>query len=159
MNTLLHALYDDRRQAEHAIARLAAAGIEPGAIQVIGMADSQAVGGHMGGFGDSGAHMHDAARDHVGGFGDSGAHMHDAARDHVGSFGDSGAHMHDAARDRMGSFADSSKGADMADDLARAGLSQAEAQAAAARLSNGATLLLVRAEGDTAARATEILRA
>jgi hypothetical protein len=162
MNTLLHAVYDDPRQAEQATQQLRALGIAESAILSISsaMANSAEGRAHMGSFADSGAHMHDAERDHVGSFADSGAHMHDAERDHVGSFSDSEAHMHDAARDRVGSFANSASAAPPADlvgDLLRAGLSQADAQAAAARLGTGATLVLARVEGEAATRADAIL--
>jgi hypothetical protein len=163
MNTLLHAVYDDPRQAEQAIQQLKALGIAEGAILSITsvMATSAEGWAHMGSFANSGAHIHDAERDHVGSFADSGAHAHDAERDHVGSFADSGAHAHDAARDRVGSFANNAsatRDATLADNLVRAGLSQADAQAAAARLSRGATLILARVEGETATRAGAILQ-
>jgi predicted GNAT family acetyltransferase len=163
MNTLLHAVYDSPRQAEQVIQQLTETGIAEGAILSVtaAMANSAAGRAHMGSFADSGAHMHDAERDHVGSFADSGAHMHDAERDHVGSFADSGAHMHDAERDRAGSFADSASttpSVTVVDDLVRAGLSQANAQAAAVRLGTGATLLLVRAEGEQAIRAAALLQ-
>jgi hypothetical protein len=145
MNTLLHAVYDDPRQAEQATQQLRALEIVEGAILSVtsAMASSAAGRAHMGSFADSGAHMHDAERDHVGSFADSGAHMHDAERDHVGSFADSAP----AARD-----------ATLAEDLVRAGLSQADARAAAARLGTGATLVLARAEGEAATRAAAILQ-
>ena len=161
MNTLIHALYDDSRLAEQAIQELMAIGIAHNAILSVTSAMANSVAGqtHMGSFADSGAHMHDAERDHTGSFADSGAHMHDAARDHVGSFADSGAHMHDAARDRIGGFAGSaSSGQTLAENLVRAGLSDADAQAAIARLDMGATLVMARAEGDVATRAAAILQ-
>jgi hypothetical protein len=158
MSTTLHAIYDDPHFADQAAEQLAAAGIARDAIRLI--TSAQMAVGHMGGFGDSGAHTHDAARDHVGGFGDSGAHTHDAARDHVGGFGDSGAHTHDAARDRVGSFASASplRGSDDLDgELAQAGLVGDEARAALGRISAGAALLLVRVTADQAPRAAAIL--
>jgi hypothetical protein len=163
MNTLLHAIYDDPRMAEQVVQQLTAVGIAQSAILSItsAMANSAAGRAHMGSFADSGAHRHDAERDHVGSFADSGAHTHDTERDHVGSFADSEAHTHDAARDRVGGFADSASAAPkatLADDLVRAGLSQADAQAAAARLGTGATLVLARAEGEVATRAAAILQ-
>ena len=163
MHTLLHAVYEDPRQAEQATQQLRALGVAEGAILSItsAMANSAEGRAHMGSFADSGAHMHDAERDHIGSFADSGAHTHDAERDHVGSFADSGAHMHDAARDRVGSFADSASAvphAVLVGDLLRAGLSEADAQAAAARLGIGATLVLARVEGEVARRAAAILQ-
>jgi hypothetical protein len=157
MNTALHAIYDDPRLAEQAAERLMAAGITRDAIQLI--TSSQMAVGHVGGFGDSGTHMHDAVRDHAGGFGDSGTHMHDAVRDHVGGFGDSGTHMHDAARDRVGSFASAEprQGDDLAGKLAQAGLMADEARAAMGRISAGAALLLVRATADQAPDVAAIL--
>jgi hypothetical protein len=163
MNTLLHAIYDDSRLAEQVIQQLTETGIAKGAILLVtaAMATSAAGRAHMGSFADSEAHMHDTERDHVGSFADSEAHMHDTERDHVGSFADSGAHMHDAERDRAGSFADRALAAPivpLVDDLVRAGLSQPDAQAAAVRLDTGASLLLVRAEGEQAIRAAALLQ-
>jgi hypothetical protein len=163
MNTLLHAIYDDSRLAEQTVQQLIGMGIAQDAILSVtsAMANSAAGRAHMGSFADSGVHMYDTERDHVGSFADSGMHTHDAARDHAGSFADSEMHTHDAARDHVGSFADSASAApsaNLVDDLAHAGLSQADAQLAAARLGAGATLLLVRAEGEPAARAAAILR-
>jgi hypothetical protein len=163
MNTLVHAIYDDSRLAQQAIQELMAIGIAQNAILSVtsAMANSAAGQAHMGSFADSGAHMHDAQRDHVGGFADSEAHMHDAQRDHVGGFADSGAHAHDAARDRVGGFANSASSdsnSALTDKLVRAGLSQADAQAAIPRLGMGATLVLVRAEGEAASRAAAILQ-
>jgi hypothetical protein len=163
MDMLLHTIYDDPRLAEQAIQQLTALGVAQGAILPItlAMANSAAGRAHMGSFADSGAHIHDGERDHVGSFADSGAHMHDGERAHVGSFADSGAHMHDGERDHIGSFADSAPSApraSLADDLVRAGLPQADVQAAVARLSLGATLLLVRTEGETATQAAAILQ-
>jgi hypothetical protein len=163
MNTLVHAIYDDARLAEQAIQELRALGIAEIAMLSVtsAMANSAAGQAHMGSFADSGAHMHDAERDHVGSFADSGAHMHDAERDHVGSFADSGAHTHSAARDRVGGFADSASSGPkttLGENLVRAGLSPADAQSAQARLDMGATLILVRAEGEAAERAAAILR-
>jgi hypothetical protein len=145
MNTLTHAIYDDPELAQQAIQQLEAIGIARGALLLVtsAMANSAEGRAHMGSFADSGAHMHDAARDHVGGFADSGAHMHDAARDRVGSFA---------------SDAPANQSAELVDDLVRAGLSQADAQTAAPRLGMGAALLLVRAEGEPAARAAAILQ-
>ena len=123
----LHGIYDSAQAAEQAIAQLTAAGIARDAIKAIDMAAGMdAARAHMGIFAEGSAHAHGAARDHVGSFADSGAHEHDAARDHVGSFADSGTHEHDAARDHVGSFADPN---DLSSDLARAGLSQADAKA------------------------------
>jgi hypothetical protein len=96
----------------------------------------------------------------MGGFGDSGAHTHDAARDHMGGFGDSGAHTHDAARDKVGSFAGVEPprgGDDLAGELARIGLAGDDARAALGRVSAGATLLLVRATADQAPRVAALL--
>jgi predicted GNAT family acetyltransferase len=163
MNTLVHAIYNDARVAEQVIQELMAVGIAENAILSVtsAMANSAAGQAHMGSFADSGAHTHDAERDHVGGFADSKAHMHDAERDHVGSFADSGTHTHGAARDRVGGFADSASSGPnttLAENLVRAGLSPADAQAAIARLAMAATLVLVRAEGEAADRAAAILR-
>jgi hypothetical protein len=127
MNTLLHAVYDDPRQAEQATQQLRALEIVEGAILSVTSAMASSAAG----------------RAHMGSFADSGAHMHDAERDHVGSFADSAP----AARD-----------ATLAEDLVRAGLSQADARAAAARLGTGATLVLARAEGEAATRAAAILQ-
>ncbi|HEX5692782.1 MAG TPA: hypothetical protein VFX76_22370, partial [Roseiflexaceae bacterium] len=148
----LHGIYDSAGAAEQAIAQLTAAGITRDAIMAIDMAGGmEAARAHMGSFAEGLAHA--GASDHVGGFADSGAHEHDTERDHVGSFADSGAHEHDAERDHVGSFAD---GEDFAADLARAGLSNADARAVSARLNQGATLLLVRAEGALAEQADKI---
>jgi hypothetical protein len=150
MDNTLHAIYADMTAAERAAMRLAAAGVPQDAILMFGSGAER----HAGGFGDSGAHMHDAQRDHVGSFADSGAHMHDAQRDHVGGFADSGAHMHDAQRDHVGSFGDMTK---VADDLANAGLTRDAAQAAASRLAGGAVAVVVRATGATAEQVAQIL--
>jgi hypothetical protein len=69
MDTTLHAIYDDPRLAQQAAQRLLALGIDRGAIQIM---SASAIGV--------------AERDHVGGYADSGEHMHGGERDHVGSF-------------------------------------------------------------------------
>jgi hypothetical protein len=140
MNTALYALYDDPRLAEQASQQLMSAGIARDAIKLITSAQ-MAVG-------------------HVGSFGDSGAHEHDATRDQMGSFGDAGAHVHNVARDRVGSFAGVEPwqvGDDLAGELARAGLMGDQASVALERISAGATLLLVRVTADQAHRAAAIL--
>lgn len=163
MNTLLYAIYDDPSGAEQATQKLIGMGIAQDAVLVItaAVANSREGRAHMSSFADSGAHTHATERDHIGSFADSGAHTHDAERDHVGSFADSEAHSHDTERDRVGSFADSTSAAPdatLVGGLVRAGLSRAGAQVAAARLREGATLVLARVAGNAAAQVEAILQ-
>jgi hypothetical protein len=164
MDTTLHAIYDDPRLAQQAAQQLMALGIDQRAIQLISaVALSVAERDHMGGFADSGEHMHGGQRDHMGGFADSGEHMHGGERDHMGGFADSGEHMHGGERDRVGSFASAAPArqasANTADMLRAAGLSPEVAQSYAARVDAGAALLLVQAGSDQAAQAAEVLHA
>ncbi len=163
MNTTLHAIYDDRHQAERAAEQLAALGIERSAIRLVAAPAARAVaGGVMGSFDDGQGHMHAAESGHVGSFADSEGHVHTPERDHVGSFADVEGHMHTPERDHVGSFADVApphKGATaLVDELRGAGLPSANAREYAARVAAGASVLLVRASEDQAARVEEILR-
>jgi hypothetical protein len=69
MDTTLHAIYDELRLAQQAAQRLVALGIDQSAIQLV-----------------SAGALVVAQRDHVGGYADSGEHMHGGERDRVGSF-------------------------------------------------------------------------
>ncbi|HEX9373526.1 MAG TPA: hypothetical protein VF897_21105 [Roseiflexaceae bacterium] len=145
MNTTLHAIYDDRHQAERAAEQLAALGIERSAIRLVAAPAARAVaGGVMGSFDDGQGHMHAAESGHVGSFADSEGHVHTPERDHVGSFAD-------VAPPHKGATA-------LVDELRGAGLPSANAREYAARVAAGASVLLVRASEDQAARVEEILR-
>jgi hypothetical protein len=162
MDTALHAIYEDLRLAQQAAQRLVALGIDQSAIQIVSAgALAVADADHVGGYGDSGEHMHGGERDHVGGYGDSGEHMHGGERDHVGGYGDSGEHMHGGERDRVGSFASVAPARkatpNTADKLQAAGLSPDEARSYAARLDAGAAVLLVQVSPEWAAQAAEVL--
>ena len=139
MKSLLYALVDEERTAEQLRSQLLAAGVGRRAIQLLRLPAAE--GAHVGGFGDSGAHMHGQERDHAGGFGDSGAHTHGQERDHVGSFA---AHLH----------AD-----DVLRELAKGGVAQSEAEASVASMQHGATLVLAWAETEQREQVAAILRA
>jgi len=163
MDTTLHAVYDELRLAQQAAQRLVALGIDQSAIQLVSAgALVVAQRDHVGGYADSGEHMHGGERDHVGGYADSGEHMHGGERDHVGGYADSGEHMHGGERDRVGSFASvapARKAAPKAADALRAaGLSPEQAGSYAARVDAGAAVLLVQVGPERAAQVTEALR-
>ena len=145
MDTTLHAVYDELRLAQQAAQRLVALGIDQSAIQLV-----------------SAGALVVAQRDHVGGYADSGEHMHGGERDHVGGYADSGEHMHGGERDRVGSFASvapARKAAPKAADALRAaGLSPEQAGSYAARVDAGAAVLLVQVGPERAAQVTEALR-